>query len=704
MPMHSLSAFQLLPPHVVRRIVDRVVRKTRLLYGCVWEDTVEYKKLLRPLLLVCSSFRAVAYPLYCCRFDLGLSSVLNDGSEPWVTRSNPFGLPYPTLHLVKDLYMNTVEISFYSGEALEALSRTLVGSCVFPLVQNLTICIAADVSDDEDGPSVHGLYNAIDPGTVDANISAFVQRVKEMMPMLSKVRLEFKIGSHLPIRRHTGRLILQIFQLAGRIEYIDPAEEAVPFALEAGGTRQMTHIKCNIMNFDGQFMLLVRLNAPTLQSLDLGGKLTHPASALIRNDDGSHVTYPQLATLNELSAYVIATYAPIGKRFRCLDVMGNIDLGNYASMAKSALLLALVCPGFRYLVTRIPRDAKFKDEVEKAIDSDMFKQYAPRLQNLVIYSYLSDASASTIKPRSLIYTTDGWSKADVDELKRFVAAYFADSSTIDWKFVGAFMSVDVLECQRVGQSTYKDTINAVAYRRICECRVFGRCWKDIHQHFHQYSTCKSVQDKFPWFKGGLEGRLETKYATKWTDDERERAMEIVRQHQASMATPELVDVVQRELLHKPAGAIVLMPSMVKAGTESAELGVLTSRALRSWIKYGEGGGKCVDWSFDDTLQLQHLTEAGIKPKEAAKKQDMDDGEHAATSEARKQLESGSIAVDWLQVSQATGLGFCECLEQSQYDVDKTPWHYDPNSFSQSTVDRITSFIEEHYPAPTPVNY
>ncbi|KAJ2741586.1 hypothetical protein GGI20_005089, partial [Coemansia sp. BCRC 34301] len=83
---------------------------------------------------------------------------------------------------------------------------------------------------------------------------------------------------------------------------------------------------------------------------------------------------------------------------------------------------------------------------------------------------------------------------------------------------------------------------------------------------------------------------------------------------------------------------------------------------------------------------------------------MDGGEHPATGEIQKQLESGSHVVDWAQVSQATGLGFRECLEQSQYDIGKARWHYDPDSFSQSMADRMTSFIEEHYPVPTPVNY
>ncbi|KAJ2745377.1 NADH-cytochrome b5 reductase-like [Coemansia sp. BCRC 34301] len=348
---------------------------------------------------------------------------------------------------------------------------------------------------------------------------------------------------------------------------------------------------------------------------------------------------------------------------------------------------------------------------------------------------LFDASVSTIKPQSLIDTTGGWPKADVDELKYFVAAYFADSSAVDWKLAGAFMNVDSLECRRIGQGTYNGPINAVAYKRICEYREFGRCWKDIHQHFWQYPTSTVLRIRFYALRTKLEARLVTKYATKWTDDERERAKEIVRRHQASMATPELVDAVQRELPHKPANDISLIARrlrrelkfgqmtstlmtrlrelVVECGEDwdriGQELDVLPSRVLRNWKRYCESGGNRADWSFDDTLQLQHLTVAGIKPKEAAKllgakKQDMDDGEHPATSEARKQLESGSIAVDWLQVSQATGLGFRECLEQSQYDVDKTPWHYDPNSFSQSTVDRMTSFIEEHYPAPTPVNY
>ncbi|KAJ2348772.1 hypothetical protein GGH91_001204 [Coemansia sp. RSA 2671] len=82
---------------------------------------------------------------------------------------------------------------------------------------------------------------------------------------------------------------------------------------------------------------------------------------------------------------------------------------------------------------------------------------------------------------------------------------------------------------------------------------------------------------------------------------------------------------------------------------------------------------------------------------------VDDSVSRVTSEAQRQFEL-SGAVDWSQVSQTTGLGERECLELSQHDDGKAKWHYDPNTFSQSMADRMTSFIREHYPAPVPMNY
>ncbi|KAJ2420215.1 hypothetical protein GGF41_004337, partial [Coemansia sp. RSA 2531] len=85
-----------------------------------------------------------------------------------------------------------------------------------------------------------------------------------------------------------------------------------------------------------------------------------------------------------------------------------------------------------------------------------------------------------------------------------------------------------------------------------------------------------------------------------------------------------------------------------------------------------------------------------------RKQALDDRVNLVTSEVQRQIKSNG-AVGWSQVCQATGLGMHECLELSQHDVGKASWHYDPDSFSHSMVDRMTSFIEEDYPALAPVN-
>ncbi|KAJ2439571.1 hypothetical protein GGF42_007912, partial [Coemansia sp. RSA 2424] len=45
------------------------------------------------------------------------------------------------------------------------------------------------------------------------------------------------------------------------------------------------------------------------------------------------------------------------------------------------------------------------------------------------------------------------------------------------------------------------------------------------------------------------------------------------------------------------------------------LGVLPSRARHNWLK---NSGDSSTWSLEDTLRLRHLTEAGVKPEEAAK--------------------------------------------------------------------------------------
>ncbi|PIA14117.1 hypothetical protein COEREDRAFT_10645 [Coemansia reversa NRRL 1564] len=76
---------------------------------------------------------------------------------------------------------------------------------------------------------------------------------------------------------------------------------------------------------------------------------------------------------------------------------------------------------------------------------------------------------------------------------------------------------------------------------------------------------------------------------------------------------------------------------------------------------------------------------------------------ATNAEARRQYEQRS-EIDWAQASQAVGLSERECLEICQFDVGKTRWIYDPDTFSWDTANKMTGFIKANYPSPTPVNY
>ncbi|KAJ2797349.1 hypothetical protein H4S07_005970, partial [Coemansia furcata] len=201
---------------------------------------------------------------------------------------------------------------------------------------------------------------------------------------------------------------------------------------------------------------------------------------------------------------------------------------------------------------------------------------------------LFDTLNSTIQPRSLIETNGGWAKADTERLKQFTEANYADSSTIDWRLVGAYMNVDSLECQRIGLGTFSEQLNEGGYRRICELRDSGLSWKD------------------------LEGRERDRLTAEWTDAERKRMEDLMKRHMESASRSELVDIIQRELPARPLSDIRLFfdryAYYLKAGYLSLDqmarmrglvdeygddwdrigeaLDVLPSRARHNWIKHG----------------------------------------------------------------------------------------------------------------------
>ncbi|KAJ2074745.1 hypothetical protein GGH13_001112 [Coemansia sp. S155-1] len=397
---------------------------------------------------------------------------------------------------------------------------------------------------------------------------------------------------------------------------------------------------------------------------------------------------------------------------------------------------------------------------------------------------LFDTSTLMIQPHSLIETYGGWSKRDMEKLNLFMTTNYADISTIDWKLVGAYMNVDALECQHVGQGMFNEPINGVGYRRICEFRDAGLDWKDIHQHSQQYANVTLLKIKYYGLEAELSGGTVAELTVEWTDAERKVMKDLIEQHLGSTTRLELVDIIKRELPARPSSDISiftsqyinelkesrLRPNQVTQLRELVEkygedwdrigemLGVLPSSTKRSWLEHSgdivrhvEAGShlslqdKTTDaeasanqqrdairsrspWTTADEKILLRIIN-GTTIRGAAKweqasealgrtvaacqqrchilnrkqKQAADDHKSLVTSEVQKQRESSGV-VDWSHVSQATELDLREFFELSQHDIGKTTWNYGPDPFSQSLANRMTSFIEQYYPAPATVNY
>ncbi|KAJ2834241.1 hypothetical protein GGI24_000483 [Coemansia furcata] len=91
---------------------------------------------------------------------------------------------------------------------------------------------------------------------------------------------------------------------------------------------------------------------------------------------------PDGVTLDELPAYVISTYALMGKQFRCWHI-SDPGMSEFTVEARCVLLLALACPNFTFAALTYGSREMFSKQLENDIGSDMFKPYAPRLQCFV---------------------------------------------------------------------------------------------------------------------------------------------------------------------------------------------------------------------------------------------------------------------------------------------------------------------------------
>ncbi|KAJ2813860.1 hypothetical protein H4S07_000344, partial [Coemansia furcata] len=176
----------------------------------------------------------------------------------------------------------------YEGQALQQLTVKPYDVCAFRNVRELTFDLVTECSWDEN--SEYTFEGA------EANILAFVQRIKEMAPRVNTVYIGITdIDGELILRSGTRMrfLLSNLSKLTSTTLLINSGAllmECPDIALAC----QLTCIEVEIDNYPGPILQLARLAAETLQTFEIGSFYGVDVSGLIQddNDDSNYVEYP----------------------------------------------------------------------------------------------------------------------------------------------------------------------------------------------------------------------------------------------------------------------------------------------------------------------------------------------------------------------------------------------------------------------------
>ncbi|KAJ2886674.1 hypothetical protein H4R27_000463 [Coemansia aciculifera] len=212
-----------------------------------------------------------------------------------------------------DIVINRSDI--FAGRSLDALSCTTFSGCAFPLARKLKFLFY--ISYEQKMASYNGQKEkqrnlvkskqpelqiqqydaAASAAAVEANISAFVQRIKEMAPKVREIEV---VGGSAFVDQaldmeHFVSLVARLFQLATRITY--------KFDEDTKPLDQRVDTITNLVNIDitadsmKPIAQLARQSAETLQSLCIETRGRGDISGLIQSAHGDYIEYSQLRML-----------------------------------------------------------------------------------------------------------------------------------------------------------------------------------------------------------------------------------------------------------------------------------------------------------------------------------------------------------------------------------------------------------------------
>ncbi|KAJ2814115.1 hypothetical protein H4S07_000101 [Coemansia furcata] len=205
-------------------VVTHLVGNILLLTTGVTPGTIEYKMLLMPLLWICRNFRAEAAAIF---YKVNAQDIGNRYDDFYYCREEQDGSScrlqnfYQSLHpLTREVHLLLDNSSIYFGQALKPLSRAPLDSWNFQEIRKLKLefyvpqwqqdewdarqaemdAVLEQVNTkseyydwlNEKRQEIKEHRQKVAP-TVMANISEFVCQIKQMVPTLRKIELEYDI-------------------------------------------------------------------------------------------------------------------------------------------------------------------------------------------------------------------------------------------------------------------------------------------------------------------------------------------------------------------------------------------------------------------------------------------------------------------------------------------------------------------------------
>ncbi|KAJ2085455.1 hypothetical protein GGI09_006880 [Coemansia sp. S100] len=138
----------------------------------------------------------------------------------------------------------------------------------------------------------------VDVSRAEANIREFVERIKQIAPTVSEIRVQLGDFEPEPTDSLVGYLASQLYQSVGRIDYDYQIGTMAPIWQHLDTICNLTHITYTCADSDKGVLQSVRQNAPTLQDLSFESEYNYvDICGIIRNTDGSYITYPCLVSL-----------------------------------------------------------------------------------------------------------------------------------------------------------------------------------------------------------------------------------------------------------------------------------------------------------------------------------------------------------------------------------------------------------------------